>query len=101
MGVKGKTGVYRFNELQKSRRKKLSDSDIRSMPSSYGEFQDHSSMKGHEFAEFQKRMYAENARERKRFRRIFWTIMAVVLIAIIYFLFFYEVGPIKSFKWPK
>jgi hypothetical protein len=100
MGIKGKTGVYRFNELQKSSRRKLSDSKIRSMPSGYNEFNDHTEMKSHEYAEFQKKLFAEQARNRKRFRIVFWTAMLVVTAVLIYFLFFYEMDPIKSFKWP-
>ncbi|MCW5519721.1 hypothetical protein J1N09_07715 [Aureitalea sp. L0-47] len=103
MGVGSNMGSQKFNILQRRNRrqqKKLADIEVRTMPSGYEEFEDHTNMKGHEFADFQKRLYAENTRERRRFRRIFWSVMALVLVVIVYFLFFYEVGPIKSFKWP-
>ncbi len=87
------------NAKMLSGRKTLADRKTGS-GSAYSSFQDYKEMKGHEFAEFQKRMFADKARERRRFRRIFWSVMIVVIAAAIYLLFFYEVGPIKSFKWP-
>ena len=100
MRTKGKIGVYRFNELQRSKRRRLSDPKVRSMPSGYKKFDDHTEMKTHEYAEFQKHLFAEKARNRRRFRLVFWSVMLVLVIVLSYFLFFYEMDPIRSFKWP-
>ena len=100
MSTKGKIGVYRFNELQKSKRRRLSDPKVRSMPSGYKKFDDHTEMKTHEYAEFQKQLFAEKARNRRRFRLVFWSVMLLLVIVLTYFLFFYEMDPIRSFKWP-
>ena len=64
----------------------------------YGEFKDHKKMKGHEFAEFQKEIFEQNTRNRRRFRLVFWSSMIAVAIVLIYILFIYEVAPLKPLK---
>ena len=55
--------VAEFNRQQMSDRKKVFDQDIRMIENSYGTFVDHTKMKGHVFADFQKRMFQEFAKE--------------------------------------
>ncbi len=95
--VSNAIAVIKNNARMLGKRNALSDR-ASAMNAKYGEFVDHTKMKGHEFAEFQKKIFEENASSRKRFLLIFWISMTVVGIVLIYFLFIYEVVPLKPLK---
>ncbi len=88
MGVRGNIGIQKFNELQKSMRRRLNDPKVVNIKSGFKRFQDHTKMKGHEFAEFQKKIRAQNKANERRFRIVFGAIMGVIIIVLSYYLFF-------------
>lgn len=62
-------------------------------------FVDHTKMKGHEFAAFQKRMFQQMKKDRKRRRIVFLISCIVTLLIIIGFLIFwstYDFSLLKS-----
>jgi hypothetical protein len=99
-GLNGMLATLRNNARLLKGRKTLNDRKS-GKGATYSHFEDHKKMKSHEFAEFQKKIFAENARSRKKFRLVFWSSMIVFTIILIYFLFFYEMEPIQPLKWPE
>ena len=98
-GIQGMLTTIKNNALRKGKRENVFNRQ-KEVRATYGGLEDHRSMKSHEYAEFQKRLFASQARNRKRFRLVFWSVMLFVAAVLTYFLFFYEMDPIKSFKWP-
>ena len=58
----------KFNKLQKSKRKRLNEWDRNISSGTYGSFEDHRKMKSHEFASFQKDLYAKRKAEKRKNR---------------------------------
>lgn len=91
--------VFKFNNIQKGQRKKLHELDLVYSGETYGEFVDHKQMKTYEFAEFQKKLYLESRQRRRRFRIVFGIALGIFIITVIYFLFFYNAGPVQPLDW--
>ena len=69
------------NKLQKGQRKTLYDRKKDGVSASYGTFTDHTQMKSHEFASFQKELYARLRKEKRNYRiRIFITVVLTILV---------------------
>ncbi len=85
MGTRGNIGIQRVNYIQKSKRRKIYDKEVKSLPSSYRTFVDHTSMKTHEFAEFQKGQFKRAKFERRK-QRIYLLISISMTLVFFYFL---------------
>jgi hypothetical protein len=81
MGVRGNIGIQRLNDNQKSKRRKLYDKDVQKLRSRYEQFEDHTRMKTHEYADFQKVLF-EKVRREKTIRRI--RIAATIILTFLF-----------------
>lgn len=91
--------TLKFNRQQMSDRKKVFDQDIRMIENSYGTFVDHTKMKGHEFADFQKSMFQQMKKDKKRGRIVLLITVIITLLLVIGFLLFwnnYDFNLLKS-----
>ena len=82
-----------------SDRKKVFDQDIRMIENSYGKFVDHTKMKGHEVADFQKRMFQRMKKDKKRERMVLLITVLITLLLVIGFLILwnnYDFNLLKS-----
>ncbi len=79
MGIRGNLGNQRTNYNMKSKRRKLSYKEVQTMPSGYREFVDHTQMKTHEYADFQKELF-EKTRRDNTVQRVFITTTIILTI---------------------
>ena len=83
MGVRGNIGIQRTNYNMKSKRRNLSDKEVQIMPSGFRKFVDHTQMKTHVYAQFQKELFEKTRRENKVQRiRIISTIILTILFLL-------------------
>lgn len=89
MGTRGNIGIQRTNYNMKSKRRKLSDKEIKTMPSGYTEFTDHTQMKTHEYAAFQKELFIKVDRERifHRIRVLVSIVLTILFLCSLPYLF--------------
>lgn len=64
--ISGMIQSLKFNKQQKSKRKRMNEWDRNITSGTYGSFKDHTNMKGHEFASFQKDLYAKRKAEKRK-----------------------------------
>ena len=81
----------KFNRHQLHDRKKMFDKDTHQIQGSYRSFEDHKKMKGIEFAAFQKRMFHQLKKDRKRRRLLLLVTIIITFLVIFGFLYFWNI----------
>ena len=83
--------TLKFNKLQKSKRNSMYDREFRTREATYRPLGKTNTMTTYEFAEFQKKLYLENKRSRRRFRLIYGTLIIITVALMSFVLFFLQV----------
>jgi hypothetical protein len=84
MGIRGMQAALKNNEIMKSKRRSMYDRKNKGLKSGLGTLVDHTSMKSHEFADFQKRLFLRKKRERNiQIIRYIVTIVLTILTFIL------------------
>ena len=89
MGTRGMIDSIKFNDWQKSKRRKLYDPELKRIHSRFEEFTDHKKMKTFEFAEFQKELFQKVKKERfrQRLRIVLSIVLTILFLLSLPFLF--------------
>jgi len=100
-GVQGMITTLKNNRIQKSDRKTLYDRENFLNKGTYGDMDDHKTMKSHVFAAFQKEQFQKKRKERARNKRIILISLAIVIGLIIAFLLFWNTNDFDLLKSPE
>jgi uncharacterized membrane protein len=90
MPIRRTVRVLKNNIIVKSKRKTMYDHSNSPSKGTFGELEDHTQMKSHEFANFQKEQFLKKKQDRSRERKL--RILAVVITLLIILLFLLFLG---------
>ncbi len=99
MSIQGMNQTIKFNRQQKGERKTIYDRKEISRNGAYGDTEDHTKMKSHVFADFQKEQFRKRRKERARGRRLILISALIVIILLAVFLWLwngYDFNLLKS-----
>lgn len=98
-GVQGMITALKNNRIMKSDRKRMYDRRNDHVKGVYGPTHDHTQMKSHEFALFQKEQFLKRRQEKARNRRFYaWSALIVIGLIILFLIFWnnYDFNLLKS-----
>ena len=99
MSIQGMNQTIKFNRQQKVERKTMYDRKETTSRDTYGPTDDHTQMKSHEFANFQKEQFIKRKQQRKRDRQLWALALLGTLIIVLLFLIIwnnYDFNVLKS-----
>lgn len=89
-GVQSMITVMKNNRLMKGERKTIYDRKDTARQGAYGATEDHTKMKSHVFAAFQKEQFQKRRKERARSRRLILISIFIVIVLLAVFLFLWN-----------